>query len=298
MSIWANSLVRPDTTNGVSDIGTIINGKVANIKQGGQLGAGAQYTRLDAATPLIYVPAIVLVTHLPTIFDNNDQYRGMLKALVETHAKSIDGIDISYTIGTEGSIVGHDQQEVRVPTRTTREIVNPQMTFQELTGNPVWNIFYKWIISMNHPDTNASLMAAIIDNDQALPFIVSSFSMSILVIQPDPTGIPDNIIEALHIVNMFPTTTTEQGIKRVLGTYEAKERNIPFTGIVQHNDNIRALGKNVMEVIQYHKLNYQFANVGTTPADIKNLGNVGGATNEINRMLKDFKANNYEDSYS
>lgn len=83
--------------------------------------------------------------------------------------------------------------------------------------------------------------------------------MSMLFIQPDPTGLPDRIVDAYVIVNMFPKDIGEIGFQRQLGTTEHKERTINFTGIVQHNNNTKELGIRTMQMLGLHRINYNNA---------------------------------------
>lgn len=257
--------------NNVTQLGTAGRTGVANMIRGGQLGTGIRFPNIDAASPLVFNPAVIVVTHVPAMWNEYPKLQEMLKSLVETHAKSITGIDFGYQMETADTIVGHDGQTQKVPTRSTRTQISPSMTFQEISGNLVWNLFRMWISDMQHPDTNFSKLSAQIDGGVIPPWLMSSYSMSMVAIQFDPTGLPDRIIDAAFYTNLFPTDTTELGIQRTLGTSEIKERTIPFTGIVQHNENTRELGYHIAKMLNLHKIAYDFALPGLSgkvlPAD-------------------------------
>lgn len=237
---------------------------VANMISGGQLGSGIRFTDLDAASPLVFNPAVIVVTHVPAMWKNYPKMQEMLKSLVETHAKSITGIDFGYQMETQDTPVGHDGQTQKVPTRSTRSQVSPSMTFQEVSGNLIWNLVRMWICDMQHPDTNASKLSAQMEGGSIPPWLMSAYSMSMVAIQFDPTGLPERIIDGAFYTNMFPTDTTELGIQRSIGTSEIKERIIPFTGIVQHNENTRELAYQVAKMLNLHKINYDFSLPGLT----------------------------------
>ena len=237
---------------------------IANMISGGQLGNIIRFTDLDAATPLVFNPAVIVVTHVPGMWKEYPKMQEMLKSLVETHAKSITGIDFGYQMETQDTPVGHDGQTQKVPTRSTRSQISPSMTFQEVTGNLIWNLVRMWICDMQHPDTNASKLSAQLSARQLPAWLMSAYSMSMVAIQFDPTGHYDRIVDAAFYTNMFPTDTTELGIQRTINTSEIKERTIPFTGIVQHNENTKELGYHIAKMLQLHKINPEFALPGLT----------------------------------
>lgn len=251
--------------NNVTQMGVAGRTGVANMISGGQLGSGVRYTDLDAATPLVFNPTVFVVTHVPSMWLPYPKLQEMLKSLVETHARSITGVDFGYQMQTAEHEVGHDGQTQKVPTRSTRSQISPSMTFMEVSGNLIWNIFRSWIFDMQHPDTNASRLSAMLKhgdadgNNEIPPWLMSSYSMSMVGIQFDPTGLPERIIDGAFYTNMFPTDTGEIGFQRVIGTNETKERTIPFTGMVQHNENTRELAYQVAMMLNLHKINYDFA---------------------------------------
>ena len=249
----------------VVGMGSQVHGEVANVARSGQNGTGVRITKLDGATPLVFNPVIPVVLTVPTMWNKFPQKQEILRALMETHARNITGIDFSYSLETSQVQIGHDGQQMDAPTKTTRSQVNPSATFTEYTGNIIYKFFQDWMFDIQHPDTNASALPAMGVMDADMPgWTMSAYSMSMLFIQPDPTGLPDRIIDAFVICNMFPKDMGEIGFQRQLGTSETKERSINFTGIVQHNNNTKELGIRVMKMLGLHRINYNNALPGLT----------------------------------
>jgi hypothetical protein len=230
--------------------------QIANIAAGGQLGIGSHLRKIDAATPLVMTPAVAIVTHAPTMFENVPGAKEVLKALIERHAKSITGIDFGYTLDSGQIMAGHDGQELNIPTDSKRTAVNPSFTFPELQGNLVWNFFKMWISMIRHPDTNASSLSAILAEGGFDPMLYSSFSMDMCVIQYDPTMHPDNIIGAYFYTAMYPQETGLVGIQRELGTTQVMERVIPMVGMVQDNSRTHEAGIQIAKALALHKADY------------------------------------------
>lgn len=229
---------------------------VALPTKGTQLGVGFNAANLDAATPLPFSPTFLTVIHLPTMYDDNEEFGKMLKSVIEGCPKQVNGIDFGYTLETQKTPAGNDGQEMSVPTKTKRAAVNPSFVFQEVTGNLIWNIFRQWMFDINDPDTNAS-MAHI--KGGAQNFVSSAYSMTMLAIQFDPSMRPDQIIDAAMYTNMFPTATDNIGFERQIATTNLKERTIQFEAIVRHNAYVRNLAVQVATDLQLAKADYRYA---------------------------------------
>ena len=267
-------LVGDNTSTGISS-----NALASNLTQSGQLGVGVKFTKLDGATPAVFNPVVCIVLNTPSMWDKYPKLQEMLRAIVETHAKTISGIDFGYTLETTDTPVGHDGQTLKVPTRTTRGAVNPSITVPEYPGMPVYNLFKQWIFDIQHPDTNASALPANIGNtarlqDKDIPgWFMSAYSMSMICIQYDPSGLPDRIYDACVITNMFPTEIGEIGFERSIGQTKPMERSINFSGLVQHNEMTKALGISVAKMLNMHKVNYNFALPGLAGSTKASTGN-------------------------
>ena len=242
------------------------DGLVSHLITGGQLGYGYKAGAFDAATPLAFSPAVICVFATPTMYDDMpDDTEGILrqtiKAMFECHAKSVTGIDINYTMDTGSQPIGHDGQELTVPTQSKRQAVNPAFTYPEVTGNLVWNLHRRWLWDINDPDTNAGLehMNGEHGNANLAPFTMSTYSVTFIAIQYDQTQHPDRIIDAAVYTNVWPTTTTELGMERQIGTTSVKERPITYTGYVMHNDRTRELGCLVAHELDLRSERYRVA---------------------------------------
>lgn len=267
-----DAILKEDNTS----LGVGPNSLVSNIATSGQLGTGVRFTKLDGATPAVFNPVVCIVLNTPSMWDRYPKLQEMLRAVVETHAKSITGIDFGYQLETQDVPLGHDGQQMKVPTRTTRDSVNPSLTVQEYPGMPIYNLFRTWMFDIQHPDTNASVLPSQIANGTttedftAMPgWFMSAYSMSMICIQYDPSGLWDRIYDAAVITNMFPTSIGQIGFERTIGTTQLKERQIEFSGIVQHNEMTKALGISVAKMLAMHRTNYDFALpglAGTTDA--------------------------------
>jgi hypothetical protein len=262
MNISPNGLITNAGQLAATDTSTM-----ADIVNGAQLGYGPNLPQIDGATPLVLSPIVPIVTHIPTMLANVQYAPEILKALVERHAKEISGIDFGYQLESSSTPVGQDGQELHMPTNSKRTQVNPTFTWQEITGNLVWNFIKNWIEMIKQPDTQASSLTAIDLGDPMLPMLMSSFTMDIIFIQFDPTFRPENIIDAFFVTNMWPTETGMIGAKRQIGHSEMVDRTIAFNGVLQHNRNTKVAGQIIADALGLHRSNYDFAVPITTSVD-------------------------------
>lgn len=244
-----------------SDVsGVIQEATMPAFRENFQLGMGINAPMLDVATPCSFTPVVIVVTSVPAMYMRNGAkptvMAQLIKDLMESHAKSVSGIDFGYTLGVDTSAnVGMDGQMFGVPGKTTRGQVSPSFTFTELSGDLVFNWAKKWIWDIQHPDTNASMAQVQFPG----AYTMSSYAASFMAIQFDPTMRPDRIIDAAHYVNVFPTGTGDIGFERTIGTVKVPERSIPFNAIVQHNPYIKSLAMAMASKLKLHVHNYNVA---------------------------------------
>ena len=255
MAQMSNSII----ANGGS-FGSTASSPIANIVDGGQLGFGPILPNLDANTPPVYLPLQLVVTHVPTFFNYIPNGTAIFKALFETHLVSLEGLDINYSMDTDGTPVGRDGQQQMVPTRQQRSQITPTALWPEKIGNAIWNFGRMWFNAMHDIDTQASSFAGIIPSGTALPPMVASmFAADILLIQYDSTYRPENILDAIYLTNFFPTEIGSPGYTLNATETHRPDRNFTFSCVVQHNNNTVAVGKAVAALLNLHQVNFQDA---------------------------------------
>lgn len=270
----ANTSTNPDFFYGpeVAEqlLGVKQSNHVANIGKGSQLGIGYNAPMFDVATPAVFVPTTLVVMSTPAMYGPTHPMTHLIKELIESHPKSVTGIDFGYSLANATTPAGHDGQEFAVPTKSSRSAVNPTFVFQEISGNVIWNFARKWIWDISNPDTMVS--QAQMSNPGT--YTMSTYSMSMMAIQFDPTMRPDHIIDAAYYTNMWPTNTGDLGFERNIGTTKPMERSISFQAYVQQNAYIKSLAKVIAQNLKLHEANYNVAPPNKREVDGA-LSNVG-----------------------
>lgn len=274
--------------NNIANISNNQSATINDITKGGQLGIGPRLANIDAATPLVFAPAIPIITHIPTMFDKVENMGSILKSLVERHTKTITNVDFGYEMDEASAYILADGQEAKIPTKNKRSQIAPNMTFAEIQGNLVWNFFRQWMMMISNPDTHFSSMASIAGGDEDLdPYVYSYFSMDMLLISFDPTMLPQNIIDAVFITTMWPKTTGQLGMVREIATSHSPERSIDFSGIVQHNSAVYDAAVAIAKTLSLHKANFQLATPVATQVE-DGIANMGVQA-EIEEIMTSFK---------
>ncbi|MCP4394475.1 MAG: hypothetical protein GY804_09460 [Alphaproteobacteria bacterium] len=228
-----------------------INEYVGNIALTGMNGIATQTKFIDASAPLTLEPVLPIVIHAPKMYDPFPALQQAIKEIIETRIVTISGVDLEYTVEVASRIAGNDGQNFETPTQTKRSPVAPVFTANEVSGNPIYKLFTQWQHDIQHPDSNISFSRF----KEPPPFVPSSYGMSILLIQPDPTHRPERIVETTFITNMFPKTLGPLGMEKQTGVGTTKERPITFSGLIQNDEAIRELGRTILTELQLHKAN-------------------------------------------
>lgn len=223
---------------------------ISNMESAGQLGIGIKPGALDAATPLVVPPAVIYVTQIPhmwTIYEDDIALARTIKSMFETHAKSVTGINIGYTLETGQQPMGHDGQEMNAPTVSKRNAVQPNFTYPEVTGNLVFRCHQQWLWDIADPDTQISLSR--LADDDVLPFTMSTYALSFIALQFDQTYSANRLLGAIYVTNVFPTATSDFEVKRDIGQASTQDRSISYTGLAIENENIYYLGVRIARTL-------------------------------------------------
>lgn len=268
-----------------------------NVFTGGQLGFGHNLRFLDAATPLVLPNAVPVILHTPTIFDNIPDAARIFKSLVERHTKTIDGINYAPTLESQEGMMFKDGQALEMPTKATVSQPSPTMTFPELPGNIVYEFFRTWSSLIINPNTQFSSMSSFTGSDNGGEYyanVVSSYAASLLMIQYDMTLLPQNIIGAALVMNMWPKEIGEQVFKKDISSgAEVPERSINFAGFVVNDASTRALGITVANILKLHQANYNFA-----PAPVDEDYQTSLELDAGNKQLMDNILSDFTDPYA
>lgn len=223
---------------------------MVNLAHGGQHGVitnpstwinNGQYVRTNTICRLIQAPRGAQLLPNPEVFIEN------LRAFVETHSRTIDGLQWGYTVDVAEQAFGNSGEMQATPTKVSRTKSELSHTADEKYGMPIWRMHDAWIrMLIQDPE---SMYAGVVSGDRnALPsdMLPDFYSMTCLYWEPDPTF--QYPVKSWLVTNMFPRELpSSEGRKDGTSAYEPFEITIPYGGIQFVGKGTDALAQQFMD---------------------------------------------------
>lgn len=179
-----------------------------NLAQAGTLQMAPDLANIAANTPFVQRNTIAFLIEAPRFFQftsNPDQAVRSLKALIETHTRTIDGLNQQINVETADALYGGSGERIQVPTNVTRNTSSPNHGMWELQGRAIQR-FIKWWIVYGIGDENSKVPLVVADGQvSAEDYDATFYGATVLYIEPDPTM--TEVISAYLCTNMYPLST-------------------------------------------------------------------------------------------
>ena len=245
MSRIANAILQAGT-----GIAAGQNAPMVDLQFGGQMGYAPDLSEWVSNQAYIQRNVICLLVEAPKGFKylpNGAQYTAILRALVELHPMSIEGLNRTLEVETIENAVGGggEMQEDFVDVKRTR--TQPQFRWNEKYGMPVANFHESWIRNLiMDPDTKYPAITTLADVPPDM--LADMYSATMLFVEPDPTH--SKVMKAWLVTNMFPKSSGEiSGRRDLTQANEQKSYDIPYTGIAQSGVGVNAFAQRLLDGI-------------------------------------------------
>lgn len=204
-----------------------------NIAKAGTQQFAPNIANLAANTPHVRRNVVPFLIEAPTFFQyasNPDLMVRCLKALIESHTRTIDGLNQQINVETGEAPVGGSGERIQTATNVTREPSNPTHGGWELQGRAITK-FIKWWITYGIGDENTKHPLVITEGDlDPTEYDASFYGATVLYVEPDPTF--QEVVSAWLCTNMFPTGTPPwEGAKDASMLGENVEFSLEFTAL-------------------------------------------------------------------
>lgn len=226
---------------------------VVDPRVGGQQGALQNPAELNSADYRYknkIIPVLFQAPRAMRFMKDGDIKRQMLKAIIEQHPISIQGLNSSYTVESEETPFGEGGEVVQTPTLVTVARSEPSMSFRELKGKVITNLFKDIIEQLvMHPSTRRPGIIkeqAYIDAGSP-PLKISDRSFIVLFIEPNDTM--TGIDRAYLCANMMPTEIPDESNSEVGTAGELETLELTFTATTLHNDAVKELAAQYLAAI-------------------------------------------------
>lgn len=225
-----------------------VNAPILDPRYGGQMGYAPDYTAWVSNQQYIRRNLVCVLVEAPSgmqSLPNPDYWVGTLRALVELHALSIQGLQMGLEVEFAETPVGGggNMQEDVTDVKMTRSQVS--FKFNEKYGLPVFRFFNGWIrYLMQDPETKFALINTI-NGNAATDMLADRMAATMLFFEPDPTH--TKVMKAWLGTNMMPKLTGENtGVRDLTQPGEKVDYDIGFTGIYQVGSGVDAFAQSIL----------------------------------------------------
>lgn len=250
---------------------------MVNLAHGGQWGAmtnpgtymnNGQYVRTNVIARLIQAPRGF------QLLDNSEIWVENLRAFVETHSRTIDGLQWGLTVDSAEQAFGAAGEMQSTPTKVSRSKSEVSHTADEKYGMPIWHLHDGWIRNLiQDPETMFPAIVARGKDNTPTDMLPDFYSMTVLYFEPDPTfQFPT---KSWLMTNMYPKELpSAEGRKDMTSAYEPLEIAIPYTGIQTVGKGVAALAQQFMDSFNRGGMNTSLrpAFLSGLDADVKAVG--------------------------
>jgi hypothetical protein len=219
---------------------------------GGQQGYAQNLAQWVSSAAYIRKNIITVLLEAPTGFaylPNGQTYVNTLRALVETQALSVTGLNATLHVDSfANDPVGGSGQMFQSPNNVTMDVPNVTMRFVDRYGMSITRFFEAWIRTLiMDPDTKIAGINTL-SSTYVTDMLPDMYSMSCLFMEPDPTGA--TIVKAWIGTNMYPTTSGPiEGSRDKTQAGQESTLEIGFTGVYQYGLGVNLFAQSILSTM-------------------------------------------------
>jgi len=236
---------------------------------------------LDSSAQLVLPPAIAVMIQGPILYKEHDPAMyDAIELMMTQLPNEITGFDVTTTIEAHDGPESRTGQTVSTVGRQTLEAPSLTYEFPGLQRAFIWEATGQWFEDMSALGTGV-YGARFPDPG---PPDLSRYSCIMAYIQPDPTYLPERILQGNVIAGVFPTERGEYGMQKN-NDHNAPTRSVQFKGYSLWTPNLRAY---LVEIAKKIRLQ-DYRNVtqdATNPTSVKDFAGFGDASKIISDTLK------------
>lgn len=262
-----------------------------NLAQAGTNIFTPDLANLASNTPLVTRNLIPFLIEAPRFFQyapNSRQLVRSLKAFIENHVRTIDGIQQTLTVDTAESPWGGSGERIQTATNVTRAVSSPNFGCWELQGRAIQR-FVKWWITYGIGDENTKVPRIVSEgNVPPEKYDATFYGCTVLFVEPDPTF--QDVVSAYLGSNMYPLGTGPwEGRKDASQIGQNLDLNIEMTGLFDVSEGVIMYARELMKTLNIRGMNPndQRTWVESISADVR-AANIGlkdqlakGASNRV-----------------
>lgn len=239
-----------------------------DLTYGGQMGYAPDLSQWVSNQNYVRRNLFCLLLEAPKFFDNMPNGKvwvSTLRALVELHPRTIEGLNAGLTVEVTETPIGGAGEQQQDFTNVTRARSQPVFGFDEKYGMPIQTFLSDWIsYGLMNPDSKTANIGTL-ETGYPRDMLADQYSMTCIFIEPDPTH--RKVVKSWLTTNMYPLSTGDIiGKRDISANGETTSLSIGFTGFSQYN-----LGSNILAQRLLDNINIANANPYLRPAFIDKI---------------------------
>lgn len=223
-----------------------------DLSFGGQMGFSPDLTEWVSNQAYVRRHVFCLLLEAPKAFElltdrNPELWVRNLRALVELHPRTIEGLNAGLTVDTAETPVGGggEMQEEVVDVKQTRS--QPVFTFDEKYGMPIQTFLRNWITyALMDPNSKVANIGTL--QNAPKDMLADQYAATMIFIEPDPTH--RKVVKSWLCTNMFPKGTGDIIGSRDIGSaMNLQQLNIEFSSITQVGLGVNRFAQQLLDDI-------------------------------------------------
>lgn len=199
---------------------------------------------------------IAILLEAPAFFQlltDSNIWVSTLRAMVELHPRTIEGLNMSLTVDTQGTPVGGAGEEQDEFVNVTRQRSNPVFTYNDKYGRPFQRFLEYWITyGLMDPASKVANIGTLANYPTDM--LPDRYAMTCLFIEPDPTH--RQVLKSWLCTNMFPKGTGDiTGRRDLTSAMALPDLSIEFTALTQVGGGVDLLGQKIMDYLNITNAN-------------------------------------------
>jgi hypothetical protein len=240
-----------------SGYGANASANMINLAQAGTVVMAPDLANLASNTPYVSRNLIPILLEAPRFFRYANNSSGLiksLKALIEKHARTIDGLTRTFNVEYADAPVGGSGEVISAVTNVTRAPSRPSFGCWELQGRSIQH-FLEWWITYGLADENTKVPRIVADGLVKPEHYNQTFAgATVLFIEPDPTW--QDVVSAYLCTNMQPTTTGDWSSRKDAAQIgQNLDLNIEFTALTDTSAGVKMYARDVLRSLNIGGLN-------------------------------------------
>lgn len=225
---------------------------MVDLQYGGQMGYAPDLTEWVSNQAYIKRNLICLLVEAPKGFQylpNPEYWVATLRALVELHPLSIEGLNAGLEVEVTDNPVGGGGQRHQDFTDVKEATSAPVFRWSEKYGMPVAAFLRGWITNlMMDQNSKFANVATLSASNRPSDMLADMYSATMAFIEPDPTH--TKVVKSWLVTNMWPLKTGEiTGRRDLTQAGEPTVYDIGFSGIAQYGLGVDAFAQKLLDGI-------------------------------------------------